>query len=104
MTVQDLKAGDIIVEESPRVCLLEKKGFQCDNCHEITNLLPCFDCHCVFYCSSECELEDSTFHKYECRGLRSKILYLSQCQVDVRNLIVAMIDLKTIYLSTINEQ
>uniref|UniRef100_A0A336MIS4 CSON001192 protein n=1 Tax=Culicoides sonorensis TaxID=179676 RepID=A0A336MIS4_CULSO len=100
----DIDPSDILLVDSPRVCVLEKKGFQCDNCHNIANLLPCFDCHCVFYCSSECEKEDSVFHKYECLGLRSKILYLIRGQIDVRNLIVTMKNLKSTFLDVINVQ
>ncbi|XP_063703672.1 uncharacterized protein LOC134833318 [Culicoides brevitarsis] len=100
---QTMVYGDFIFEDTPRVCLLQEKGFQCDYCHEVANLLPCFDCHCVFYCSSECEMEDAKFHKYECPGLRSKILYLCQNEVDVRNLVLTMYELKDDFLNKIDE-
>ncbi|CAH2092770.1 unnamed protein product [Euphydryas editha] len=67
---EDIKVGEVIVEENPYLTLLLKTQylFCCNYClSRSLNLLPCDECCFCLYCSKECkEKAKQEFHAIEC--------------------------------------
>ncbi|XP_050347933.1 SET and MYND domain-containing protein 4 [Nymphalis io] len=67
---EDIKVGEVIVEEDPYFILLLKDQFlfSCNYClSRSLNLLPCDGCCFCLYCSNECKAKAwKEFHNIEC--------------------------------------
>ncbi|KAJ8714956.1 hypothetical protein PYW08_004937 [Mythimna loreyi] len=67
---QDIKVGEILVQEEPYVCVLLKEQiiYTCANCFSRTcNLYPCPYCCMSMYCSKKCVIEAwEQYHFFEC--------------------------------------
>ncbi|KAM3965894.1 LOW QUALITY PROTEIN: SET and MYND domain containing, class 4, member 4 [Aphomia sociella] len=67
---EDIKVGDVLVQEEPYTLLLMKTQylFSCGYClSRRMNLLPCHKCCYVLYCSENCRLKAwKDYHETEC--------------------------------------
>ncbi|XP_055626180.1 uncharacterized protein LOC129768507 [Toxorhynchites rutilus septentrionalis] len=80
--------GSIVLIERPFASHLEFSKVQCYVCHIVyPHLIPCFNCHGVFYCSYQCQRLDSAIHKYECRAYQLLFFPLVNGNLEIRMLI-----------------
>lgn len=74
---EDIKVGEILVEEEPYLVLLQKNQhlFSCSYClSREMNLMPCRSCCFVLYCNEQCrDLAWKEYHSVECPLMASLV-------------------------------
>lgn len=79
-----LNAGDKVYGDLVplvHVLLSNWKGKKCDYCFREAQLRKCSGCHCMFYCSQQCQkLDWYPCHRVECKSRANSLLFeLSKC-------------------------
>ena len=75
VAAKDVRIGDVILVESPYVCVLNQDMFdiRCYHCfRSLTVFIPCSSCIRVKYCSEECRRNSwSSHHSIECHCIEA---------------------------------